>query len=445
MKKAVKEQILSVAISLSAVATAFSEPILKVGFMTDTHMEIPVATATRVRQAFELFKAKEVDAVMHCGDLADWHYPEAYAHYRKALDDTFKDSGKRPDFFYVHGNHDALNPDCNTILHPELRGKNLPNRSLDLLSAFKDMDERLGITHPLLVETEIKGIPFFIMPESWGDPAVGLGVDLVDKRLTAFCDAHPGKPIVVLAHLPPKETVLFEGRGRGNAPTRRIFEKHPQIISFTGHNHYSLHSPRCIWQGSFTALHTGTLELWRDNLNKKRQPDYPAYGVLIAEFWADKLVVRRFDVRDGSEIDAENRWTVPLPFDPATAPYTLARQRAREKAAAFPSDAKVDVLKSRKGTNEIVKVVFPLVQDEGIVEKFRVDAERRDDSGIWKKVGSKEMFSSFHIRPSDRKGPHSLTFDPGELPSVSGLRIVVTPVGFFGKEGPSLVWTEPNP
>ena len=125
---------------------ADEQPRLKVALMSDTHVTRSRNSVERTRMAMELFKRLGVDVMAHVGDLADWHYPEAYGYYREALDAVFPPQGKRPVLIYAFGDHDALNP----AAQKNLREK----RVLDRLWSFADMKERLKMMSERLAELE---------------------------------------------------------------------------------------------------------------------------------------------------------------------------------------------------------------------------------------------------------------------------------------------------
>lgn len=409
-----------VALSFVGVAAA-DEPALKLGFMSDTHVTPKASSADNVRGAFRVFRAQGADAVIHCGDLANFHYPAAYALYRQAKEDAYAGSGKLPEFYYVYANHDALDPKS--------------GKPMDLKRAFSDMRECLGESHPFLIERVFNGIPLIVFPESW--TVAVKGKSEIEAKISAFETAHPGKPIVVVTHEPEKGTVQASDRWGFHWG---IWEKHPQVVLFTGHSHGSLRNPRCVWQGAFTAVDCGTLWVWNDFLGGKMdRKGKVAYEVYVAEFWSKKIVLRRFDVRDGSEIDPDSPWTIPLPFDPKTAPYAVGKCKDREQPAAFPSGAQVAVRVTPKDGKEVVMVEFPETLSEDAVEKFRLVAECRDATGRWTPVATNEMFSSYYVRPSDRTGKHEYTYKSGALPSAEKFRLSVTPVGFYGTGGKPIV------
>ena len=63
-------------------------PALRIGVMTDTHVEATVESCALVRKALELFKAKGVDAIVNNGDIADRFNPAGYKAYRQVVRET---------------------------------------------------------------------------------------------------------------------------------------------------------------------------------------------------------------------------------------------------------------------------------------------------------------------------------------------------------------------
>ncbi|NLZ62184.1 MAG: metallophosphoesterase, partial [Lentisphaerae bacterium] len=74
-------RVLSLGTALSCMLLA-EEPILRVGIMTDTHIKTTRESCSLVQAALELFKEQKADLVINVGDIADYHYPEGYKHYR---------------------------------------------------------------------------------------------------------------------------------------------------------------------------------------------------------------------------------------------------------------------------------------------------------------------------------------------------------------------------
>ena len=87
------------------LASDNTAPLLRVGFVTDTHVYLKPQSANLVKAAYELFKLQKVDAVVNCGDIADRHHPTAYKHYRDAVSSVYGNE-KLPVEFFAYANHD---------------------------------------------------------------------------------------------------------------------------------------------------------------------------------------------------------------------------------------------------------------------------------------------------------------------------------------------------
>ena len=402
----------------------------KVGFITDTHVGETRKSCELVKGAFEVFKAQGVQAIGHCGDLADWHYELGYKYYREAFESTYPDPAKRPEMLYVYANHDALNTKFQ-------RDPNGPHkRFLDLRTAFAAMRKHLAIPHDLFHETVIGGVPFLVFPQTFD--LVG-GLKFLDEKIKETCARFPTGPVVLLTHLPPADT-LYNSRAWGSIALTRIFEKYPRLVTFTGHTHGSLRNEQSIWQGAFTAVDVCCLQVWHGNSVGTPVSSKKAYGAIVADFHPDRIVLHRIDVRDGSEFKADDPWIVPLPFDPATAPYNWKTRAKTERKAEFPSGAMVAV-EAIGAPADKVKVSFPGAAAEEDVLWYQTELARPKGDG-WETYARADIFGEFYKRPQERTGRYSLNFSSMQFENGADTRIRVRPVGFFGAAGVPLetVW-----
>jgi len=404
-------------------------PVLKVGLLSDTHVRSDPRTLARTREAFKVFRTQGVDVVAHLGDIAEWCYPEAYANYRAAMDEAFPPDGKRPQFLYAFGNHDALKP-------PEESGPRLQ----DLPAAFRTLRARLDIQHGYTDLKVIAGYPFLIFPETLtGD----IDLSAYERKIAETCERFPDRPVFVLEHPPAYDTVY---NSWFDDPRRRaVLDRFPQVVEIAGHKHSSVNNERSIWQGTFTAIQASGLEEWY-GLNVGTHPvAKQGWGVIVLEVFPNRLVFRRYDVRDGVEYRPEVPWTVSLPFAAsAQAPYSVSVRRAQERPASFAPGARPTV--TPDGTPfSSVTVRFPTVTRPEDVQDYRVTIARQAD-GRWTDFALADVFGDFSERPQDRTGERKVSFDavffePGET-----YRLSVTPRGFFGMSGQpiSCVWTAPQ-
>ena len=403
-------------------------PYAKVGIMTDNHITDSPSSLERSRLALELFKREGVDAVADLGDLGQANYEKGYDMYRQMVDSIFPPNAKHPDFIYVHADHELYNPKGGMLSRAE---------------AFKRFREHIGIEHPYFAERSYNGLPVLVFPQSLD--LIG-GLKAYEDKIAAACKANPGKPIVVLDHVPPYDTVynsvMWGDRGVSH---RRILDKYPQVVSVSGHSHNSILNERCIWQGTFTAIDAGCLQRWQGLTIGSPIKSNQSFGVIVLEAYSTKLVFRRFDIRDGKECRREARWTVPVPFNPAHAPYSFARRAKMERSARFPVGASVKV-STDAVPFKTVTVSFPSAEHEDDVLFYRIDMDRRGKDGTWERFARGDTMSGFHLRKEDRVEVHSVNYSTGYFTGGGHYRISVTPVGFFGVCGAPIAneWTAPE-
>ena len=414
---------------------ADEKPLFKVGFMTDTHVGTTKKSCERVKAAFATFKAQGCEAIVHCGDLADWHYEEGYRYYLEELEAAFPPGmADRPQFLYVLANHDVLDPKRKD---PKLRA----SRSMDHDVAFKDMCERLKIDHWYFEQRDLHGYPLLVFPQTIAH--VG-GYGEMEKKIAKACADYPGKPVFVCTHQPPIDTCYNSGAW-GDAQLRRVMNKFPQVVQFNGHTHGSLRNEMSVWQGEFTAVDVCCLQVWHGVCVGTPLASKQAYGVVVMEVYPSRLVLRRYDVRDGSELFPGRPWVVPLPYDRATAPLTVERRAKTARPGRFAAGAKLECAPDATPFTS-VKLSFPAVENEEDVERYRIEIARRGADGAWEKFSCCDIFSEFYVRPQDRKGAHERTISSAFFDAVGAeYRFTVTPMGFFGTLGKPLekVWKTP--
>ena len=419
------ERVQKILLSVPAVAptTSSHRPICKIGFLTDTHLR-PGADEIndRTRKAFEVFRAQGVDAIGHCGDLADLHYPEMYDLYRSFIEQTYPDEAKRPQLLYVYANHDLID------VAKWKAGVAGAARQMPFEEGFRDMKNRLGIGHWLFHSTEVKGVPVVVLPQIFEYEG---GIARVERMLEEACAAHPTGPIVVMAHLPPAGTVYGSDRW-GYWNYRQVLEKFPRVISFSGHTHNSLRNPASFWQGAFSAVDVGCLEWWYGREEDGCDGGFAcrvksAYGVPVAEFFPDRVVIRRYDVRDGSEIGADDPWMVRQPYEGQPSSARGGR------VPRFADGAKLSV----EERGDKVVLTFPTAEREDDVFRYRIEASVREGNG-WHALVKGGCYSQFYLRPSERKDVCVREIARNAFQNELTYRFTVTPVGVDGTEGPAL-------
>ena len=407
MKKCLSLSLLSAAL---LGAAAEEVPLFRVGLMTDTHWTEDTKSFARTEAALRIMKNEKVDMICNLGDIANKHYPSAYRYYRNELfPKVFPQDPPRE--IFVYANHDALR---RTGTSGAIR-KDIPG-------FFAAMRRDLGIPHAPDDRIVFKGYPFVIFQQF-------VPQETMEKMLEETAREFPEGPIFVLDHVPAPKTA----DGKNNKRTV-VYGRYPRVVHLYGHVHQPLRDENAIWQGTHTEVGAGCLQNWRGYLVGTSPGSKDCFEFAIMDVYKDKLVFRRFSTEDGRECKAP--WVVPLPFDPATAPYNIKRRAAATPAPEFAPDAKL-VLKPAKPFSALT-VSCPAAGQGGEVYKycFRIAAKQPD--GTFGEFARIDCFSEFYLAESKRKGRVRQRFSNGFFEPGREYRVTVTPIGFFGREGKAL-------
>ncbi|MDR0933006.1 MAG: metallophosphoesterase [Victivallales bacterium] len=392
------------------------EPLFRAGIMTDTHIEKTEESCRYVKKAFEFFREKKTDMIIHLGDLADRHYPEGYRIYRRYFDEIFRD--QRPQEIILYTDHDQL--DCS-----------------DYETFVREFQEELKIPHKPYDKRIVNGYPFLIFPQS-----VEKEFSKMEEIIEQAIRDYPDKPIFVLHHCPMFNTVSGSRAGLC-LEGRLVLDKYPQVVHLSGHTHGSLRNENNIHQDTYTTVNAGCLQLWQGNLVGKNLSSKRNDEVMIMEVYSQKLLFRRYTLSDNSEIGAENPWAIPLPFDPKTAPYNPERRKASAPVPAFPKNSAITLRKDGSPFRSI-SFSFPDAHSSGGCYFYRVELER-ERNGRYESFACKEDYSDFYLKK--KREYMEIDFNSGFFEPGEKYRVKITPVNFFGGGGIPLrmTFTAGNP
>jgi len=403
------------------------EPLFRVGWMTDTHIGKTRESCRSMKMAVELFRKFDVDVVINNGDIADHYYPTGYEAYRAIMDETFA-GAKKPQEIYVWAWHDVYEWNG-----PRVRESTAEQRT----ACYADVAKRLRIPHKMTDKIMVKGYTFLVFPQWTGDSEYG------DKKGTAareqaIVDAEAaagGKPVFVVDHVPASGTVANSVTW-GCSYRRKSLETHPGVIHLSGHTHGSLRDENTIWQGNFTAVNATCLHVWQGDSVGINEPSKENYGACVIEVFADRIVFRRFDVRDGAEYKKWDPWCVPWPFDPKTAPYSFARRKEKTPVPAFAENARVGVRADAPFTG-FTLALPPVAEGADSAYRYRISIAEKTAQG-WHPFKTVEKYTQFYLRPAERAREVTVKLSAGYFESGRTYRFEVAPVNFFGVAGKSV-------
>lgn len=391
----------------AGAALCASEPVMRVGLLTDTHIRAKKESCKLIESAYSFFRKQNVDLVINAGDIANVYDVQAYRNYRETVETAYAGAEKRPAEIFAYANHDRIGREKESVWE-----------------VFKDVKKHLNIPNEPYDTIKLKGYTFVVVPQY-------IDMDKYAALLDAAAKENPGKPFFVIDHIPPRATVFRTNPVKEKK--RLLLEKYPNAVVFCGHIHNTLRNERCIWQGEFTAVSLGSQHDWHIGLVGTVPPFFKSDTFAVLEIFKDKLVIRRY-LANHKEFRADKPWTIPLPFDPKTAPYTIERKTAESTEPEFPANAEIKTEISDNG----VTLSFPRsTYPEGVV-RYMIELFR-DDNGELRKISRQDITGDFMMDEPERKTPASHTVNPGFFDAGKKYRLKVTPVNLYGKRGKGLV------
>lgn len=298
---------------------------LRVAVISDLQLPDTDDKTTHQYESFEktltMLKEKGMDALIIGGDFTNVGGKKAWGTFKEIYDKVMADSDQ-PIPLYILGNHDYW-------LDYFVKSREIPTPA-KMQKRFTKYTGELPYSHKV-----INGYHFICWSSSDGSYDKSyMNEDWIRGELDKAVADAPDKPIFVITHINALETV-YGSDGWGNADITRILKDYPQVISISGHSHFSLIDERSIWQGEFTAYSTQSLdyiELEEGKFNGSVPKD--AYGNSIAEavpgclymeIDSDKVVINRLEANTGNTL--KEPWVIDAPFgsDESLAKYTDGR------------------------------------------------------------------------------------------------------------------------
>lgn len=315
-----------------------------------------------LKKAFELLKTQNVDAILHVGDIGDMCSRYAYETYLNVFHEVFPDENTRPYEFRIMGNHDTwFDTDWSTT----------PAKHKLYQSVFKENPNR---------HLSINGFHFICAsPDNTGN-ADGYSQTMRDwmkERLAVAKEqTKTGNPIFLITHHNIPDTV-YGGSDWGAEQVRQAATDFEQVVSISGHSHFSILDERSIDQNQLTAFTTQSLAyvdmernmfnafkgLYDDKGTLKYNPSSsyasaPARDdekpmCLIMNITDQSTVVERWNIIDQVEEKADSRWKLTYPMERGNFQYRYDARAAKSVAPEFPKNASITYNPSISSTREV--------------------------------------------------------------------------------------------
>ena len=403
-------------------------------------------SADRFRKALKILNGKNINALIMAGDLTE---SAAYsddknkvkgeiAQFRRLIEDNLSDD---VDIFYCLGNHDSSNG-SGAALYAEELGDRFFQSDSDKKEAAENGGNRhqiYGGYHFLSVECD------YSLPARYTDATL----DWVKSTLDGIVKdpAYNGEPLFVVTHSPVAGTTY----GGGMDTARRLGEvlsNYPQVVLFAGHIHNPLNDERCIMQGDFTAIDTGTMyylgvesagytpDGGDVNYGGLRPSDAGAVsqGLYVEMDRHHNMRVTRLDFYRGGQV-IKNAWVVPAP-DLKNKTHLLHYTEARGAGKTAPVFPKNSVLTAEATGEGEVLFTIPQARDTDMVHHYVIEMVKDGET-----VSSIKCHSGWWRYPQAEDWPKSVVTEITGITVERPYTVRVTAVDSWGNRSEPLTCT----
>ncbi len=388
-------------------------PVVRFAVTSDIHLDGNPEQPTALRLA-ELLKDsyayaegekyKSLDALVVVGDFATSGSDEEYKLFNSITGENLKDG---TELICVLGNHEF-------ITYRDVDASVAYTHYKDLI--HKDVDRHLTIN----------GYHFIACSYSEDGKTFDSKKAWLTENLDSATKDDPKKPVFVFQHPHPFGTV-YGSVNWGDFTIRTVLEKYPQVIDFSGHSHYASSDPRCIWQGAFTAVGTGSLSALMGNLNYiSGDEDAPGES---GAFWiceADaegNVRLKLYDIASHRFFEKNDYFLTDITEKSAHL-YNWNNLKSLDTAPQFPDGAKISAAKDNEG-NTVLK--FPNAEGYWGAEDYKITVAR----------GSDEAFAGTVISNYVRADLTEMSVDIGRIDAGS-YTVTITPYSPYAKAGRAL-------
>ena len=349
----------------------------------------------------------KLDAVMVVGDMTGRGQPAQYEQFNSILNDNLRDGTEK---LIILGNHEFID--------------------------YRDYDPTIGydmfkqyVRDNVDDHRVINGYHFIGV--SYADDAKtfnGKTQWLKSEIKKAVADTGD-KPVFVYQHPQPFNTV-YGSVNWGSFEMKTALVGFPQVVDFSGHSHYTATDPRSIWQGSFTAIGTGSTAALMGNLNYiSGDQDAPGESgsCWVVEVDADgNIRLQLYDIVNNKFFD-RNEYYLSDVAKQSAHKYTWGNLKSLDTAPVFPDGAQISASRNDDGN---VILSFPDADCFWGAENYKVTV----------KNGSSEAYAGTVISNYVRTVSDGMTVDLGNL-AAGSYKVSIAPYSPYAKAGKVLEGT----
>ena len=374
---------------------------LKIAILSDS--QLPTKSSESEEEMFKTFvdnlhkaltkiKSENVDAIIYAGDAVDGGTDYSFTLFKTIWEQYFPfNDPKSPILNIILGNHEYYQNERNDPIYVQKK--------------FEEYFGEKAFSHKV-----INGIHFI----NWssGDSSFdksNTNMDWVKEQIELALKDDPtgdSKPIFVTTHVNPIYT-CYGSDLWGNKGIFDALKDYQNVISISGHSHYSIIDDKSIWQGQFTAIQTqctSYIELepgtengsipkdeYNDSIVSRKNP--MGYFIYINN---NEVIFKRFSYTSNNYYYPD--WIYPLPINKKNFIYNFESRMEKTPLIGWNENQKIEISNEISVDNEKIGIIkFNQPESETIAVKYKIIY--KNENGIEKEY---LFFSDFYLMPEMR-------------------------------------------
>ena len=372
-------------------------------------------------RTLRILKEENIDVLIIAGDISDQGSTYSYNLFKKHFNNIFKN--KKPILNIILGNHDYWSV--------------IQESSLTSQMKFHYSFHQSPFCHKV-----INGYHFIMWSHENRllDDSANSNIEWIVNEIKKALNEDKNKPIFVITHMNPYDTV-YGSLEWGNNNIKNVFINFPNVISISGHSHFSLIDERSIWQGKFTAIQTQAiayieLEKGKENGSVPKNefgeniPSFKNYMGLIMNINDNvNLEFNRISFEHNKFYG--KKWIIDLPININKFNYSFEKRKEKSVKPYWRNNninISVKYMKNQLTQKIITILNFEQALHENFVHSYEIHFQLIGKSKIWQFL----YFSDFYLIPEERS--KFIKFGvPDYLPN-GEYKIIIYAIESFGKK-----------
>ena len=422
------------------------KPNLVFGVLADTHFRTDGEWRRGLKSdkffvaALKYFRSQDVDAVVHCGDMADRGLVEEMRlhadAWRKVFPKNRAANGRVVEKLFVTGNHDAWGWRKDIDFSQFVPDRTEWPEKVIKMDVAGHWERVWGEKYEPVWHKQVKGCDFFGM--NWIENDAGQG----EAALLQLIDAHA----------PSSAPFFFITHDRTHGGFNSAIKRQPGAFGLWGHWHLSaanwntvqmlndvtpsVQCPACPswWRPDGKYMGGGDKCVSKVSIEGKLQGGQWEQG-LVVRVYDDMLTIERREFSAGGSLGAD--WVMPLgKRDPH--PFSKDELKKVIGEPQFRKGAKLTIVKGSASQRLCVKIPLADGNPDSRVYAYEVEVAGDDAS---KKL-LKAVYAvgcNLGIGHEPNKGVTTIEIPKSELPSGKALTIAVRPLTSLGTSGRPII------